>query len=167
MNTPTEPAQIEEAFKNTDCEWILDDSATSAADRGKLLIAVAAEIDEFCDEYEKRFAERPDPFDLLAENRDKGAAFFEMFSGPPLSVDMRILIWRILRGLEIRTIELNYDKREKKFAARIVIGTRDGDDEVYRSDHPWDFTLLRHLGMLTIDGRLVLDGYFAMNALGP
>jgi hypothetical protein len=167
MNLPTDLARIEDAFNRTDCAWVLDYPEPTDSGREKLLIAVAKEIDEFRQSYHERFGDWPDPFQLVTDNREKATAFFEIFSGPPLSTNMRVLIWRLLEGLEIRTINWQYEKKRQFFCAKFVIGRRGGDDEVYETEHPWDFTVLRHLGMLTVSGALVLDGYYASRYLGP
>jgi hypothetical protein len=166
MNLPTDLARIEDAFNKTDCAWILNYPEHTNSGPEKLLIAVAKEIDEFRQEYHERFGDWPDPFRLVADNRDKATAFFEIFSGPPLSTDMRVLIWRLLEGLEIRAIDLQYEKR-RLFRAKFVIGRRGGDDEVYETVHPWDFTVMRHFRMFMVSGALVLDGYYASKFLGP
>jgi hypothetical protein len=170
--SPTEPAKIEEAFRKSDCSWILDYPQDNPQ-RDALLNAVAKEIDEFKEAYHRRFGRWPDPFELLNENKDKATAFFEIFSGPPLSIDARVLIWRLIEGAEIRAVEVRYE-RKKPFYARITvgergvtIGERGGSDENFETTHPWDFTILRHLGMLTVSGNLVLEGYYASRFLGP
>ncbi len=159
-STLASPAQVEAAFGTTGCDWIL-----AQTDRDKILVGVAKEIAELQSEYQRRFGESIDPFSLLTENRTKGSAFFQVFSGPPLSIDFRILVWRLLAGLEIRAVDMSYKSRD--LFIRIVIGQRDGDDEVYESQHPWDFAVLQHLGMLLVSGKLVLEGYYALRDLGP
>ncbi len=163
--SPTEPARVQEAFSLADCDWILE-YPKEQEQRHLLLEVVAKEIDEFREAFNQRFRRLPDPFDLINDNTEKATAFFEIFGGPPLSVDIRILIWRLIEGAEIREIDVRYE-RKRPFSARFVIGNRGSVDEIYETNHPWDFTVLRHLGMLTVDGKLVLEGYYASKFLGP
>jgi hypothetical protein len=166
MVSHTEPDDVEVAFRKSDCAWILSYPEPTKSGQRELLVAVAKEIDEFREEYHRKFGDWPDPFRLVTENPEKATAFFEVFSGPPLSIGMRVLIWRLLEGCEIRAVEMKYEKR-KMFRAKFVVGRRGAEDEVYETEHPWDFTVMRHLGMFTVSGALVLDGYSASRFLGP
>jgi hypothetical protein len=165
MATKSERERVEDAFRRTGCGWILEAADHELAvhrERDSLLDAVTLEIEEFRKEYYVRFGERPDPFDLLRENEEKAVAFFQSFTGPPMSVDARIVIWRLLIGFELLSLELNYKKRQG-FQVRFVVGARHGTpDKEYTTDNPWDFSILRHLGMYTVSGKLVLDGYYAL-----
>lgn len=163
MSTATNVAQVQDAFQRTGCAWILEDVEDS--EREELLAAVTREIEEFRDEYERRFGLRPDPFELLTENSEKATAFFQAFTGPPLSLSIRIAVWRLLFGCEIRSLDVSYRKKAS-FEARIVIGPRhEQADPEYMTTNPWDFVILRHLGIMTISGKLVLDGYYALTDL--
>ena len=163
--SPSELERIEEAFKRSGCEWILK-YPQDDRERQIFFTAVAKEIGEFQGEYRRRFGKSPDPFGLLNENQEKATAFFEIFSGPPLSVDVLVLIWRLIEGAEIRDLVIQY-QRKKAFSGRFVVGERGGADEVYETTTPWDFTVVRHFGMLTVNNNLILDGYYASTSLGP
>src|SRR5947208_9554587 len=102
---PTSPAQVAEAFQKTGCAWILADPQ-----KDRILAGVTREIDEFITAYARRFHVTPDPFRLLEVNLTKAAAFFQSFTGPPHSVEIRLLIWRLLIGSDIVAVSFSYQK---------------------------------------------------------
>jgi hypothetical protein len=122
---------------------------------------VAQEIDEFVTAYARRFHLTPEPFRLLQENPTKAAAFFQSFVGPPHSLDIRLLIWHLLAGANIVSVRLTYEKGgECGFVVRTE--TPYGEPEEFVSNDVWDFRLFRHIGLLGIDDRAILDGYYAL-----
>ena len=157
MSGQTDQAKIADAFERSGCGWIL-----KYPDRKEILAGVAQQIGEFISEYSRRFKETPDPFALLDQNPPNGAAFFQAFSGAKLSLDMRIMIWRMLLGSEILAVQFHYT-RDQDAELRISIRSPYGDPEPdYCSKNLWDFAVLRHLGILTVNGNPVLDGYYAL-----
>jgi hypothetical protein len=152
--------RVQDALQRTDCGWILED--IEETEREELLATIAREIEVFREEYDKRFGHRPNPFELLDEMGERAIAFFQSFIGPPLSLDIRIAIWRLLVGCEIRSLEIRYRKKDS-FEVRIIVGQRhEPPDPDYVTSNPWDFIVLRHMGVMTVNGKLVLDGYYAL-----
>jgi hypothetical protein len=152
----TDPADVAVAFEKCGCGWVL-----KYPDRQQLLDTVAHEIDEFRSEYHRRFKETPDPFALLRENAMKAAAFFQAFAGARISLEMRIMIWRILLGSEILAVHFDYAKdRDTDF--RVAIQTPYGNREEYSGKSLWDSAILRHLGILAVGGQPTLYGYYAL-----
>ncbi len=77
-------------------------------------------------------------------------------------MDMLLMVWRILHGLSIREVTMNYVEQE---AFRLVVTlARPGQDdlETYSSDDINDAALLRHFGITTVDGRPLFDGFFPL-----
>lgn len=149
------PEKVAEAFKKSGRGWLVEHSSAA-----QILTQTTRDLGEFADEYQRRFGERPDPFALLDEIPHKGRAFFQVFVGTPITLDMRILIWRLLLGVELLAIRLDY-KREGDFELVVALETHKGEREEYRSTNAWDFRVLRQVGLLSVDGQAILDGFFA------
>ncbi len=150
------PAQVADAFQRSGCAWILADPQ-----KDRILAGVALEIDEFIAAYARRFRDTPDPFRLLEENPIKGAAFFQSFTGPPHSPDVRLLIWHLLIGAEIVSVNFSY-QREGETELLIQTETPYGERAEFVSRSLWDFRLFRHIGILGVGDRPILDGYYAL-----
>jgi hypothetical protein len=161
----TEPAKVRDALMRTGCESELEMAGEKV---GEYLVQVVSEIDEFVDEYTRRFGEVPDPFRLLDENPDKATAFFQAVAGSALSLEMRLMIWRVLAGARIVSVDLKYT-RLKEARLRIVLNKRPAtasenqNEEVFESDNLWDFQLLQHFAMLALNGKPILEGFFAFH----
>jgi len=161
---PTTPDQVAEAFERTGAAWVLADPQ-----REQILAGVARQIDEFLAAYEQRFRDTPAPFELLRHNVPKATAFFQTFTGPPHSVEMRLMIWRVLLGSEIIEVRFDYAKGSAS-AIVIVTATPSGEREEFRSNDLWDFRVFRHIGIVGGGGHPILDGYYALrnsNGRGP
>jgi len=125
-----------------------------------MLAAIVSDLEAFIAEYAKRYKEQPDPFVLLDANPSKASAFFETLT-EPLSLEMRILVWQILLGAEITKIHFEYGRTES-FDLGIEILSPDGvSKEEFCSNRVWDFAVLRHMGVLTVDNKPIIEGYYA------
>ena len=153
---PTTPEQVADAFRRTGSGWILDDPQ-----RDRILAGVAREIDEFVASYRQRFHDTPQPFDLVERNVTKATAFFQAFVGPPHSIEVRMMIWRVLVGADIVSVRFDYTRGAPPQLA-IVTATPYGERDEFRSDNLWDFRVMRHIGILGVDGQAILDGYYAL-----
>jgi hypothetical protein len=153
MPNSTDRADVERAFRATGNGWILE-----MVEPGPLMAQVAIEIDEFIAEYNRRFGQAPDPFALVDQNPDKAAAFFELYTNPPVSMDMRIAVWRLIHGADIQSVRFVYE-RDEETELGITLKTECGMEE-YRGSSLGDFEIIRHFGMLTHNGKEILDGYY-------
>jgi hypothetical protein len=158
MKKRTTANAVGQAFQETGSGWVL-----RFDDRDAILAQAAREIDEFIAAYRERFGETPDPFALLEANPAKAAAFFQTFTGAAISIEMRLMIWMVIHGAEF--VELHFAYRGPGVAEiRVVIlppGGRQTEPEVFKSADLWDFQVLRHIGLLAVDGVPILDGYYA------
>src|SRR5258708_7795288 len=138
MNTAqrTSVETVRYALHEARCDSYLED----LDDDGKTvyLTAVAKNIDDFRDEYERRFGKIPDLFEFLEENPEKGVSFIQWIAGDNLSVGVTIMIWRILSGAEILSLKYSYEKDNKsdlEIELEPLRGERGGTGrEVYQSD---------------------------------
>jgi hypothetical protein len=75
---------------------------------------------------------------------------------------MLLMVWRIIQGMQIKDIQILYH-RQQSFKLRVTLESHDGDDdEIYESEKIQDFALLRHVGILEISGKPVLDGFYPL-----
>lgn len=159
MSQATNPKDVARAFKLSGCSWVLH-----MVDHTTLLQQAAHEIDEFIETCRARYGEVPDPFSLLEQNPSKGAAFFRIFVGVPITLDIRVLVWRLLLGASICSFSLQY-RRGQQPQIRVELEEEHG--RPFESHSLWDFQALRNLGVLAIDGTPILDGYYDAPALTP
>ena len=97
MNDQEARDQLKAALQTAGSGWLLD---YWGGDAEKRLDQILVELNAFAAEYEQRFGEKPEPLALLHQDQHKGKAFFQADTFVA-SVDMKILIWRILLGCEI------------------------------------------------------------------
>ena len=91
----------------------------------------------------------------------KVRAFFQLLGGTR-TPDMLLMAWRIIQGMEIKRVEMNYHRQEL-FALQITLQSPYGeDDETYGSERIQDFAVFRHIGTMEVSGRPVFDGFYAL-----
>jgi len=118
-----------------------------------------AQLKQFIDEFETRYGDRPDPIGLLSENPVKAAAFFQLDT-LELSTQAKMAVWWMLSGADLMRLNAEVVSREyTRIALRLK--TPVGEQEFVCQD-PSDFRLLRHLGTVRVDGKLAIDGYYAL-----
>jgi hypothetical protein len=126
----------------------------------KNLAKIAAGLVEFIITYQRRFGDRPDPLALLSANPIKGSAFFQIDT-LMLSVEMKIMVWRILMGCEIAKLEFHYEAGQEPRLSVSLTPPYGRSIETYHGQAAGDFRAIRHLGIMGGSERLILDGYYA------
>ena len=71
------------------------------------------------------------------------------------------MVWRILHGLSIREVRLNYRELETFSLTVTLAQPGDAGDELetYVTNDINDAALLRNLGITTVDGHPLFDGF--------
>jgi|SRR5579864_3810260 len=153
MNQSITQERLREAIRVIGSGWLADVPENLQV---QMLEDFCRGLNEFVEQYSLRFKETPDPFAL----RDplKGRAFFD-FDTLRASTNIKILIWRILLGYEIGRVHLDYDS-ESETKLTFWLQTPEGDEE-YSGVPFQDFPVLRHFGILTANGRFLLQGFYA------
>lgn len=158
MNQAPSLRRLKEAISQSGNAWLF--RFWGRAERQNLS-KLRSEITEFMDEYERRFGQRPDPFDLLALTPWKGAAFFHVDT-LAASLQIKIAVWRILAGFKIIRVDFRWQEGQSS-NFQVVLrppGGSQGSDETYESNHWADFRVLRHFGPSAVDQKLYLAGYY-------
>ena len=79
---------------------------------------------------------------------------------------MLLMVWRIVQGMEIKEVQMSYRLKEE-FRLRVILESPYGDlDLPYESSEVNDFALFRHIGIMTIGDRPVLDGFYPLRVGG-
>jgi hypothetical protein len=162
--TPRSPAILEQLIRDNELGWMID--MYSPPDRA--IPFLIEQLTRLTAEFRNRFGYEVSfaPEQLRAEaarNPHKIRAFLQALAASG-SMDMLLMVWRILQGLSIREVTMNYVEQE---AFRLVVtlarpGQDQDDLETYSSDDINDAALLRHFGITTVDGRPLFDGFFPL-----
>ncbi len=84
-------------------------------------------------------------------NPQKVRGFFQALGGTR-TPDMLLMVWRIIQGMEIKEIQLSY-QRQQAFEVRVVLQSPyGGEDAPYVSSNIHDFALLRRSGSMKSAG---------------
>jgi len=78
-----------------------------------------------------------------------------------MTPNMRALAYLMLRGARLVALRFEYRFQESSFLeARVDLGGP--EPLVLSSEEFWDAEVLRHLGLLKVSGRPVMEGYYAL-----
>lgn len=161
MSATLDREDVKHALKESGAAWIFEYWG-DAADRQ--IDELCTDIEEFIAEYQRRFGEPPDPIRLLRTNRAKGMAFFQIDTFR-VSLEMKIMIWRILMGCEIVRVKFDYQHGSPISLSVTLRTPYDTEDAPYEARSNEDFRVLRHLGAVGTQGGLMeLQGYYALRA---
>lgn len=159
---PIQAADLRDSLEKSGSGWLLGYWGAEATTR---LTQLASELDEFVAEYERRFGEAISPVELLRANPDQGRAFFQPDTLAS-SLEMKLMVYRILMGLEIVALEFHHE-REGNTSLTVTLENPFDDPkrvEVYHGQG-FDFRVLRRFGAVEINGRFQLQGYYAPRTL--
>lgn len=162
MSTLEAPS-LEEAIRQAGEGWLIDlysPRADATSQLLRTLDAVGALARERLGADAPDFSERA----IVAEFQRRPAqvrGFFQALGGSR-TPEMLLMVWRVIQGMEIKHIELAYE-RQQAFELSVILESPDGDqDAPYRSTSINDFALLRHIGILEVSGRPVFDGFYPL-----
>jgi hypothetical protein len=160
--TPDSPTALERLLRDLDLGWMID----MYAPRDRAVPFLLERLERLAAEFRTRFQHdvsfAPETLRAEAErNPHKIQAFLHALriSGSP---EMLLMAWRILQGLSIREVTMNYREQEM-FNLSVTLarpGGRQDELETYRTDDITDAALLRHFGITTVDRRPLFDGFF-------
>jgi hypothetical protein len=109
-------------------------------------------------------APRLTPEHLIQEyqrNPHKVKAFLQVLASA--SPDMLVMVWRILQGMGVETIHLEY-QAQSAFRLHVCLSSPCEHDtrEEYESTDIDDAVVLRHLGIMKMNDRPLFDGFYAL-----
>ena len=162
--TSPSPSTLEETIRQSGEGWLLD----WLAPPGEAIDHIQRTIRAVNKRARKRLGVKaPDisEKELIEEyrrNPQQVRAFFQALGGTP-TPDMLLMVWRIIKGIEVKNVQIQYHRQES-FRVEVILQSPSGDedDETYTSTDIDDFSLFRHFGVLEIDGRPVFHGFYAL-----
>ena len=94
---------------------------------------------------------------------DKIRAFLQAM-GTTASAEMLLMVWRILQGSRIRSVEMHYQEQQSFSLVVVLAGPGEERDELetYRSEDINDAALVRHFGITTVNGHPLFDSFLPM-----
>jgi hypothetical protein len=162
MSNPT-PANLEEAIRQSGESWLIDWFAPPE----KALEHLSQTIDAVRQTAQMRLGRNAPNITeatLLHEyirNPARVRGFFQTLGGSR-TPEMLLMVWRIIQGMEIKSVEFTY-LRQDSFKMRIVLESPYGEEDTpYETSQIQDLSLLRHIGIMEISGRPVLDGFYPL-----
>ncbi|MCY2939054.1 MAG: hypothetical protein NTV55_11945 [Planctomycetota bacterium] len=91
----------------------------------------------------------------------KVKGFFQVLGGTRSS-PILLMAWRIIQGMKIKSVLLNY-QRQESFAMQVTLQSPYGDgDEKYSSDKIQDFAVFQHIGTMEVSNSPVFEGFYAL-----
>jgi hypothetical protein len=91
--------------------------------------------------------------------------FFQALAGTR-TPDMLLMVWRIIQGMEIKNVQLSY-QRKRLFRVQVILESPYGEEDApYESDRIQDFALFRHVGIMEMDNAPILDGFYPLRVRG-
>jgi hypothetical protein len=165
--TSESAAVLERLLRSNDLGWMID----MYSPRDRAIPFLLEQLTRLSAEFRNRFqydvSFAPEQLSAEAErNPHKVRAFLQALAATG-KTDMLLMVWRILQGLGIRGVALNYVE-QKSFALQVVLarpGQEQDELEEYRSDDINDAKLLRHFGITTVDRRPLFDGFFPLKKM--
>jgi hypothetical protein len=156
MKASIDAAAVRTALEKTGQDVVL---RFWSKDGGRQLRKIAAGLKEFVREYRRRFKESPDILGLMDENTLMAKAFFH-YDTLMASCEMKIMVWRLLMGGELRAVDFRY-RADKRGSLRVqLLIYPGGRKETYESTDALDFRVLRHFGVAGEPGQGRLQGYY-------
>jgi hypothetical protein len=159
-------AVLERLLRGNDLGWMID----KYAPKDRAIPFLLEQLEKASTEYRRRIAVDVSfqPEALLAESErcpHKVRAFLQALA-ISRSPEMLVMVWRILQGLRIHEVTMNYREQEA-FRLGVVLACPGGDeDPPYSSDDINDAALVRHFGITTVNGAPLFDGFFPLRKKG-
>lgn len=95
------------------------------------------------------------------QNPHKVRAFLQVI-GSVASPDMLVMVWRVLQGIPLAAMRMDYDAAGL-FRLHVRLTPTSGPAEEYESDDIDDAVVLRHFGIMKLEDQGVFDGFYALN----
>ncbi|HEX4000668.1 MAG TPA: hypothetical protein VHX65_19120 [Pirellulales bacterium] len=162
MNAPT-ALTLEDAIRRSGEGWIIDSFAPKGSGYNYVL-GTLQRVSELATSRLGTSAPDLSPqavVDEFERNPSRVRGFFQILGGSR-TPKMLLMVWRVMQGMEIDEVELNY-RRQKQFHVRIVLVSPHGEEDVpYESSDINDFAIFWHIGTLQINNRPVFDGFYPL-----
>ena len=158
-------AALERLLRNAGLGWLIEEQTNPGQPR-QLVPRILKQLEAVETEYRKRIgipvSFSPETLETeAAKNPHKVRAFLQAMRASASST-MLVMVWRILQGLSIHSVDLKYRGRQE-FALTVILARSEDDPgarEIYESTDIFDAILIRHFGYGTICGEPVFEGFY-------
>ncbi len=159
--TPDSPTVLERLLRDNGLGWMIDMFPPPDSAIPRLLNQLNQVAAKYRDHFHLDVSFAPEALAAEAERNPHKVRAFLQALGTSRSADMLVMVWRILQGLSIRKVTMDY--REQEMFSLVVTLARPGEAqdvlEEYQSSDINDAALVRNFGITTIDGRPLFDGF--------
>ncbi len=168
--SPEAPAVLERLLRSNGLGWLIDEQ-TNPGQAKQLVPKILNQLEQVETKYGERVGVAvpfsPEALETeAAQNPHKVRAFLQAMRAST-SPEMLVMVWRILQGLSIREVVMNYREREA-FSLTVTLarpGQGQEASEEYCSQDIFDAALVRHFGIAAISGRPLFDGFYPLRSI--
>jgi hypothetical protein len=164
--TSESPAVLERLLRGNGLGWMIE----MLDPRDQAIPHLVDQLNRVAEEYRSligvNVAFTPEALEAEAQRNPHKVRAFLQAMGITHSANMLVMVWRILQGLSIRELTMNY-REQQSFSLKVMLArpaAEQDDFEEYRSSDINDAALVRHFGITTVDGRPLFDGFFPLRA---
>lgn len=162
------PTTLDEAIRDAGEGWLIDSFTPPELAIGHIQQTLAAVQHEAQRRLGVDAPTNISESGLLEEYRRnplKVRGFFQALGGTR-TPGMLLMVWRIIQGMEVRAIQMNY-QRQQSFEVQVILESPYGEqDEPYVSQKIQDFALFRHIGIMELGDAPVFDGFYPLKVRG-
>ena len=159
-------AVLERLLRTNGLGWLID-TDPPPTQATQVIPRVLQQLEKVDAEYRTRIG-IPGPFSPealeaeSAQNPHKVRAFLQALRDSR-SPQMLVMVWRILQGLSIRQVAMNY-REQKEFSLTVILAPPGNalEAERYESKDIFDARLVRHFGIGTVCDQPLFDGFFPL-----
>jgi hypothetical protein len=165
--SPKAPAVVlERLLLNNGLGWLIDEQ-TNPGQATQLVPKLLERLEQVETKYLERIGVTvhfsPEALETEAtQNPHKVRAFLQAMR-VSTSPDMLVMVWRILQGLSIHSVDLKY-REGQEFSLTVILaraeGAQEQDREEYRSRNIFDARLIRHFGYGIICDQPLFEGFY-------
>ena len=158
---PESPAILERLLRDNDLGWMID----MYAPRERAIPFMLEQLTKLTTEFRTRFQHEvsftPETLEAEAKSNPHKIRAFLQALGVNGNSDMPLMVWRILQGLGIRKVTMNYNEQEA-FSLDVTLarpGEEPDNRDMFHTENINDAALLRHFGITTLNKRPLFDGF--------
>jgi hypothetical protein len=162
--TPHSLAILERLLRDNDLGWMIDTYAPREQAVPNLLDLLERLAIAFRGKLNRDVSFAPEILHAESKRSPHKVRAFLQALGISGSLEMLLMVWRMLQGLNIHEVAMHYREREE-FSLSVTLANPESQQvelEMYSTSDINDAALLRHFGVTTLDKRPLFDGFFPL-----
>lgn len=159
-----DPALIlERLLRGNGLGWMID----KFPPRERAIADLLERLERIQEEFQRRIRDpvsfSPQTLEAEARRNPQKINAFLQAVGTSRSPAMLVMVWRILQGMTIKDVIMDYHEQQASFRLAVTLARpEDAQTEEYESSVIYDAALVRHFGITMATGRPLFDGFFPM-----